>query len=334
MKVTNPRLFIWRYRVLITVAAVVLGFIAGLSLPADWSIDSKLNISIGGPDRGGNSNSNNSKAKGLNEQKNQAHQKSNGKVVAETVKHINFSTPAQFQGKILEEVQVKPENKVVALTFDDGPWPGTTSEILNILKKNNVKSTFFVVGRNVSNYPQLMAQIVADGHAVGNHTWSHQYHNHSPASAASEIDKTYDIIYKTTGVKSSLFRPPGGFLNNGLVAAARQKKNGVIMWSADSSDWKGGRITVQRLMDNVLNETQPGGIVLMHDGGGDRSNTVKALPQLITKLREQGYKFVTVSELLKMEVKPSPPKPASASKSTPTTPVPKKPQPNPVKHSE
>ncbi|MCP2730734.1 polysaccharide deacetylase family protein [Limnofasciculus baicalensis] len=331
MNVTNPRLFIWRYRVLITVAAVVLGFLAGLSLPADWSIDSKLNVSVGGSERGGNSDS---KVKGLSDKKNQDHQKSNGKVVAETVKQISFTSPVQFQSKTLNQVQVKPENKVVALTFDDGPWPVTTSEILNILKKNNAKATFFVVGRNVSNYPQLMGQIVADGHGVGNHTWSHEYHNHSPASAASEIDKTNDIIYKTTGVKTSLFRPPGGFLHNGLVASAHQKKNAVIMWSADSSDWKGGRITVQRLTANVLGETQPGGIVLMHDGGGDRSHTVKALPELITKLREQGYKFVTVSELLKMEVKPSPAKPASASKSTQPTPVPKKPQPNPVKHSE
>lgn len=338
MKVMNPRLFIWRYRVLITVAAVVLGFIAGLNLPDDWSIDPKLAISIGGSDGGGKSNS---KAKELNGKQNQNHQKSGGKVVAETVKHINFSVPAHWQSKTLNHVQVDPANKAIALTFDDGPWPGTTSEVLNILKKNNVKATFFVVGRNVSNYPQLMAQIVADGHAVGNHTWSHEYRHYSPSGAASEIDKTNDIIYKTTGVKTSLFRPPGGFLTNGLVASAHQKKNAVFMWSADSSDWKGGRITVERLMDNVLKEAQPGGIVLMHDGGGNRSHTVKALPQLITKLRGQGYKFVTIPELLAMEVKPSPPKPANTqpkstntSKSTPPTPAVEKLQPNPVKHRE
>ena len=331
MNVTNPRLFIWRYRVLITVAAIVLGFIAGLNLPGDWSIGSKLAILTGHSGRGGNSDS---KAKGLNGEKNQNHESSNGKVVAETVKHINFSVPVQFQSKTIEKVQVGAENKVVALTFDDGPWPETTEEILNILKKNNIKATFFVVGRNVSSYPQLMGQVVADGHAVGNHTWSHEYRHYSPSGAASEIDKTDDIIYKTTGVKTSLFRPPGGFLTNGLAAYARQKKDAIFMWSADSSDWKGGRITVERLMGNLLNETQPGGILLMHDGGGNRSHTVKALPQLIAKLRSQGYKFVTIPELLKMEVKASPPKPANASKSTPPTPVPKKLEPNPVKHSE
>ncbi|HBE57637.1 MAG TPA: polysaccharide deacetylase family protein [Cyanobacteria bacterium UBA11149] len=341
MNVTDPRLLIWRYRVLITVAAIVLGFIAGLSLPVDLSLDSKLAISIGSSEKGGNSDSNKSKDKELSDEKKPNHPKSDGKVAAQTVKPRSFSVPAQFQGKILEEVQVKPGNKVVALTFDDGPWPETTVQILNILKKNNVKATFFVVGRNVSNYPQLMGQIVVDGHEVGNHTWSHQYHHHSPVSAASEIDKTSDVIYKTTGVKTSIFRPPGGFLNNGLVASAKQKKNAVIMWSADSSDWRGKNLTVQRLADNVLNATQPGGIVLMHDGGGDRSHTVQALPQLIAKLRGQGYKFVTVSELLKMEVKPSPAKPANSqpksankSQTNPPNPAPKQPQANPVKHSE
>lgn len=341
MNVTDPRLLIWRYRILITVAAIVLGFIAGLSLPVDLSLDSKLAISIGSSEKGGNSDPNKSKAKELSGEKKSTHEKSDGKVAAETVKSIIFSVPSHFQGKTLNHVQVNGENKVVALTFDDGPWPETTSEVLNLLKKNNIKATFFVVGRNVSNYPQLMKQIVADGHAVGNHTWSHQYHHYSPASAANELEKTSDVIYKTTGVKTSLFRPPGGFLNNGLVAAAYQKKNAVIMWSADSSDWRGGRITVQRLTDNVLNATQPGGIILMHDGGGDRSHTVQALPQLIAKLKGQGYKFVTVSELLKMEVKPSPAKPAnsqpkssSTSQSNPPNPAPKKPQANPVKHSE
>ncbi|HBE17885.1 MAG TPA: hypothetical protein DDW51_09785, partial [Cyanobacteria bacterium UBA11367] len=120
MNVTDPRLLIWRYRVLITVAAIVLGFIAGLSLPVDLSLDSKLAISIGSSEKGGNSDSNKSKDKELSDEKKPNHPKSDGKVAAQTVKPRSFSVPAQFQGKILEEVQVKPGNKVVALTFDDG----------------------------------------------------------------------------------------------------------------------------------------------------------------------------------------------------------------------
>jgi chitin deacetylase len=157
-----------------------------------------------------------------------------------------------------------------------------------------------MVGMQVQKYPQLLKQVVANGHAIGNHTWSHQYDHYNATAAAREIDRTAEIVYKTTGVKTSLFRPPAGILNNGLVTYAHEKKYAVVMWSVDSKDWRSRRTTRQAFIDNVLKEAKPGGIVLLHDGGGDRSNTVQALPQLISQLKKHGYKFVTVPELLEI----------------------------------
>jgi peptidoglycan/xylan/chitin deacetylase (PgdA/CDA1 family) len=212
-----------------------------------------------------------------------------------------FSTdvPSNFQGIVISEAKLPPEKKVIALTFDDGPWPNTTAKVLDILKKNRIKSTFFVVGQNVKNYPDLTKQIVADGHIIANHTWHHWYHHMNAQAAAYEVANTGDIIYQTTGVRTSLFRPPGGIMNNGVAAYAKNNKYAVIMWSADSMDYS--RPAVPRLMNNIFREAKPGGIVLMHDGGGDRSHTVKALPEIISRFRKQGYEFVTVPELLEMQ---------------------------------
>ena len=207
--------------------------------------------------------------------------------------------PSRFQGNIISEAKLPPEKKVIALTFDDGPWPGSTAKVLDILKKNNIKSTFFVVGQNVKNYPELTKRIVTEGHTIANHTWHHWYHHMNPQTAAYEVANTTDIIYKTTGVKTSLFRPPGGNMKNGVVDYAKSNKYAVIMWSSDSVDYS--RLAVPRLINNIFRAAKPGGIVLMHDGGGDRSHTIKALPEIINKFRKQGYEFVTVPELLEMQ---------------------------------
>lgn len=209
------------------------------------------------------------------------------------------AAPVQFQGQTLNEVKLNKGEKVIALTFDDGPWPKTTSQTLDILKKNNIKATFFVVGRNVKNYPNEVKRIIAEGHAIGNHTWHHWYHYMNPQVAAYEVAHTTDLIYKTTGVKTNLFRPPGGIMHNGVAAYARNSKYAVIMWSSDSLDYSVP--SVPKLVNNVFRNAAPGGIVLLHDGGGNRSQTVQALPVIINKFRQQGYKFVTVPELLAMK---------------------------------
>ncbi|RUT10125.1 hypothetical protein DSM106972_006200 [Dulcicalothrix desertica PCC 7102] len=207
--------------------------------------------------------------------------------------------PKRYQGMTLNAVKPNNKDKIIALTFDDGPWPKYTEQVLDILKTNNVKGTFFVIGNNMKNLPVVGKRIVTDGHTIANHTWHHWYHRLNPSVAAKEINDTEEIIYKVTGVRTNLFRPPGGVLGNGPAAYARSKKYSVIMWSADSNDYK--RPAASRLIGNVMRFSKPGGIVLMHDGGGVRDSTVKALPEMIKKFKQQGYRFVTIPEMLELE---------------------------------
>lgn len=217
------------------------------------------------------------------------------------VKGLSYALPPRFQGAVIAAANISPSQKAIALTFDDGPWPESTAKVLDILKENNIKATFFVIGQNVKHYPELVKRVVAEGHAVGNHTWHHWYHYMNPQTAAYEIDHTTDLIYQTTGVKTNLFRPPGGMMHNGLVSYAKNSKYAIIMWSSDSIDYS--RPAVSKLINNVFRQAKPGGIVLMHDGGGNRSQTVQALPEIIAKFRSQGYSFVTVPEVLEMQDK-------------------------------
>jgi peptidoglycan-N-acetylglucosamine deacetylase len=221
-------------------------------------------------------------------------------VISPTIEQMN-QVPKLFQGTIVYQAKLKANEKVIALTFDDGPSPKNTAQILEILKKNDVKATFFMVGEMVQYFPQVAKQVAADGHVIGNHTWHHWYRNMDLATAASEIDRTADIIYKTTGEKTTLFRPPGGFLNNGLAEYAKNKKYAVMMWSEESGDAERRSPQVPGLVKNVLKYAKPGAIVLLHDGGGNRSKSVKALPEMIAGLKAQGYRFVTIPQLLEMQ---------------------------------
>ena len=212
-----------------------------------------------------------------------------------------FSAPQRFQGQVVYQAHLSGGEKVIALTFDDGPWE-QTPEILGILKEMDVKATFFWIGKNVQTYPEIAKQVVAAGHAIGNHTWDHPTHSMDRATAAEQIDSTNDRIFETAAVKTALFRPPGGALDNGLADYARNSQDMVVMWSVDTRDWQPST-SVQMLVSTVLNNAKPGSIVLMHDGGGNRWRTVQALPAIIAGLREQGYKLVTVPELLEIEDK-------------------------------
>ena len=325
---------VWQQSLSIAVVAAAIGFIAGCGLPVVRSVKQSIFIPINLPVQQQSQEPNTSKEKALIAQQDEAYKKVIARLAEqERVKRLNLPVPVQFQGKTIRDVQLNSQDKAIAqvapaqvapekpiaLTFDDGPWPNSTSQVLDVLKKNNVKATFFVVGKQVQQYPQLLKQVVAGGHALGNHSWSHQYHFFDKSAAARELDETATLVYKISGIKTFLFRPPGGMLNNGLAAYAQNKKHAVIMWSADSKDWRYRRNSTQALIDNVLEEAKPGGIVLLHDGGGDRSNTVQALPQLIAQLRKRGYKFVTVPELLEISDKQS-----KANRSTQLTSLPQK----------
>ncbi len=185
--------------------------------------------------------------------------------------------------------------KPVAITFDDGPWEDYTLQVLLILKQMNIHATFFWLGANVQRNPALARRVIEDGHLIGNHSYHHYYKNLSEAIARQEIELTEGIIRKTTGIQTRLFRPPGGYLENGMTDQAIEKGYEPVLWSVDPKDY---RATKNQIIQHVLHQVQPGSIILLHDGGGNRTATVQALPILIKELRSQGYEFVTLQRIL------------------------------------
>lgn len=201
-------------------------------------------------------------------------------------------------GEIMWEIKTK--EKVVALTFDDGPHPKYTAEILDILEKYKAKATFFVVGENAEKNPDLILRQYNEGHEIANHTYTHPLKTTLP-KLEIELKQTDDLIFSITGYHPELFRPVEGQYTDQLIQNVVKKGYQVVMWSwhQDTEDWKSPG--VHRIEKTVLNGVEPGNIILFHDGGGDRSQTVKALEKIIEKLQKQGYEFVTVSELIKMK---------------------------------
>ena len=213
---------------------------------------------------------------------------------------LNFDVPKNFQAKTIKDAPVPVSEKVIALTFDDGPWPETTEQILATLKQENVKATFYMVGQPLKSFPEIGKKVLADGHVIANHTLHHWYKQMSPLVAQREIEDTAKIIKEVLNVETDYFRPPGGVLTNGLVAYAETQNQSVNMWSVDSGDSNPKRPSSEAILATILAGATPGGIVLMHDGGGSHGNTAKAVPQIIANLRAQGYKFVTITELLEL----------------------------------
>jgi peptidoglycan-N-acetylglucosamine deacetylase len=213
---------------------------------------------------------------------------------------LNFDVPKNFQAKTIKDAPVPGGEKVIALTFDDGPWPETTEKILATLKQEKVKATFYMIGQPLKSFPEIGKKVLADGHVIANHTLHHWYKKMTPLVAQREIEDTAKIIKEVLNVETAYFRPPGGVLTNGLVAYAQKQNQSVNMWSVDSEDSHPRRPSPEAMLKTILAGATPGGIVLMHDGGGSHDNTAKAVPQIIAKLRAQGYKFVTVPELLEM----------------------------------
>lgn len=224
------------------------------------------------------------------------------------------SIPNWARGKVIRSANTT--KKLIALTFDDGPWPVYTEQILAILSKNDIKATFFMCGGMAKLRPELVRKVHEEGHTVANHTWSHPSR---PRDPQSEVRRTDAFLKQETGYTPTLFRPPYGLLKNGLAKASMQDKQSVVLWSSDSSDWS-PRATVSSITSNSVNNAGPGGIILMHDGGGNRHKTVTALPRIISTLRGRGYSFVTVPKLLEQSQPPAGPKPkkkpSKASKTT------------------
>ena len=177
----------------------------------------------------------------------------------------------------------------VALTFDDGPSP-YTRQVLSILRQKKVKGTFFVIGSAVASNPATARKIVAEGHEIANHSYSHPI-----LPSGGELSRTNRVIRSTTGFRPCTFRPPYGALDGRLIGDARAQKMKSILWDVDTNDW---RTPGSGSIYSSIVSAGSGSIVLMHDGGGYRSQTVAALGPAISNLKRRGYKLVTVSKLL------------------------------------
>ncbi len=190
-----------------------------------------------------------------------------------------------------------PDSRVVALPFDDGPWPGQTDRILDILAENEIKASFFMIGYLAERHPDLARRVAEEGHVIGNHTQSHRtLTRESGESVRQQIVDGNLTLEAITGVAPKWFRPPGGAMDPRVLDEAQREGLKLVMWDADPRDWR--RPGVQPMLEGLLKQIGPGSVVLMHDGGGDRSQTVELLPLLIEELRERGYTFVTLDDLM------------------------------------
>lgn len=188
-----------------------------------------------------------------------------------------------------------PAQRYIALTFDDGPHGDKTVQLLEILKRLKVPSTFFVVGKMCLRYPELVERIVLDGHELGNHTYHHYRLPKIPLDqVVGELNRTRDLLTGIVGAPTKLFRPPGGEYNDAIQAIIAREGYSSILWTNDPADYKPGR-TSEQLIQLIQRDMTPGGIILLHDG---LPVTMNALPELVSRLRSQGYIFVTVSELI------------------------------------
>jgi peptidoglycan-N-acetylglucosamine deacetylase len=216
-------------------------------------------------------------------------------------------------------------SKKIALTFDDGPLPPYSQQILDILRSRNAKATFFVSGKDAERHPEILRRICSEGHTIGNHAWAHPYlYFMSRAKCAEEIDRTQKVIQQTTGSTPRFFRPPYGARWFGLYPVLRERGLHLVQWSASGDDWKLG---ADAIVSSVRAGIRPGAVILLHDGrqkpGGylqellrrnsratddqnqqltlrqpnaDASETVKALPAIIEAAQEMGYEFVSVED--------------------------------------
>ncbi|KHF40014.1 polysaccharide deacetylase [Halalkalibacter okhensis] len=213
---------------------------------------------------------------------------------AQTFITTNIETPPQaiYNGE--------PARKQVALTFDDGPDSFYTPKILDILKQKNVPATFFVMGKQIEEFPDMMRRMVREGHGIANHTWNHpNIPTVMTSTLVEEIQSTQKEMMKTVGRMPDLFRPPYGAMTKSDHIVLHEMGMRTIMWSVDTIDWSGQ--SAEEILSIVRRDISPGGIILQHNFQSDArllDGTVEALPRMIDELQAQGYQFVTVQTLL------------------------------------
>ncbi|MBI3953031.1 MAG: polysaccharide deacetylase family protein, partial [Chloroflexi bacterium] len=222
-----------------------------------------------------------------------------------------FAPSAQVFGKTYSHARTGARQ--VALTFDDGPNEPYTSQVLDILKREDIRATFFLVGMNAERHPDTLARMLAEGHVVGNHTWSHRPQAALVPGGCYELVRGQAAITRLAGVQPALFRPPYGLKTPWWLACARSNNLVTVMWNVEAQDPH--RPPASVIVERIVRGAHPGAVILLHDGdetrdNSDRSHTVEALPRIIAELRAKGYEFVTVPDLLgrapyqRLEVRP------------------------------
>lgn len=187
--------------------------------------------------------------------------------------------------------------KKIALTFDDGPHPRYTPEILEILDTYGIKATFFVVGENAEHYPDTLEEVIRRGHEVGNHTYTHPHLiRENYTGLVEEIWRCESAIYRFGECRTKYFRPPEGLVDTDVRVAASKLGYSVILWNIDTRDW--AHTPPAKIAANVLSHVHSGDIILMHDYIGHNSPTPEALRLILPELLAQGYTFVRISELI------------------------------------
>lgn len=194
--------------------------------------------------------------------------------------------------------------KKVALTFDDGPSPVWTPKILDELKKANIKATFFMVGHHVQKYPEIAKRVASDGHIIANHGYAHSVIlYYTPAEIEEEIKYTEYVIKQATGQTTQFFRPPKSWLRKNIKNAIKSMGYDIVLWSRNSKDWVG--FPHHWIVKHIAKNIQNGDILLFHDSGsitsvegGDRTQTVKSIGLLTKILKDKGFQFLTLKELI------------------------------------
>jgi peptidoglycan-N-acetylglucosamine deacetylase len=188
-----------------------------------------------------------------------------------------------------------PHRREVAIGFDDGPWSDTAA-FVRMLERNRARATFFMIGEQVNaGYRTTLLRELHDGDVLGNHTFAHPYLTQTP-DVYAQLERTIGVIRSLTGYTPCLFRPPYGAYDGSIIRTARSLGLATVLWNVDPSDYTlPGSTAIER---RVLEQVHPGSIIISHDGGGPRGETLTAYPHIINALRARGYRIVTILELL------------------------------------
>ena len=203
-------------------------------------------------------------------------------------------------------IGLEPGSRKLALTYDDGPNDPDTLRLIEVLARHEVKATFFVLGRFVAQKPEIVRALASAGHVIGNHSWDHpRLIFASNAELRRQVGQTQTAIFDASGVTPTLFRPPFGGRRPGTLAVIRRLGLEPVMWNVTCYDWK--PTSADKVLAHAQRQIRGGDVILMHDGdqaqmGADRSHTVQATDRLVAHYKADGYKFVSIPEMMQMQL--------------------------------